>query len=271
MRGTKMLRIAAIIVVLSEGFSPMAAFAQDGRETEQTHWGITGSTAPSWEIVSGLKRIFDAPHVVLKGSEFQVGFARGRELGGDWGVSLVRKRITEATFDESEPICAFPRVETPGGAAPFEGFELEKCVRYGDLYTIKDAYVTGVEIHKYAPVVTIKRRVQIGMNFAGGVGAIQGEAEKRSQSYQFIYDKPGPGGRTIGAVQNEDIIVSLSAKQAFQEKSVLPFVPLGKAELVFGIMPAPGLKVKFSGGFNFPGVQRFSVGMSYLFGTRRDQ
>jgi len=259
----KSLRIMKMVVTVLFLLFPGILYGQDTEDRQQSHWGITASIVPSWEIASGLKRIFETPTVALRGSEFQVGFVRGREFGGDWGVSLVRKKISDARFDESEPTCTFHSFGVPGGT-----FTVDPCVRYGDRYTMKEAYVTGAEIHKYAPLVTIKKRAQIGLNFAGGIGAIQGEAEKRSQSFRFIYSEGRPGTTyAVDAIQNEDVVVSISAKEAFKETTVLPFVPLGKAELVVGVMPAPGLKIKFSGGINFPGVQRFSVGMSYLFGT----
>jgi hypothetical protein len=40
--------------------------------------------------------------------------------------------------------------------------------------------------------------------------------------------------------------------------------PLGKIEAVGGIL-APRLKVRASGGLNYPGTQIFSLGVVYLF------
>jgi hypothetical protein len=40
-------------------------------------------------------------HGQIAGSEFRIGFVRGRMLGGDWGVSYVRKRVDDGSYEES--------------------------------------------------------------------------------------------------------------------------------------------------------------------------
>ncbi|MDP3731350.1 MAG: hypothetical protein Q8R34_02545 [bacterium] len=75
------------------------------------------------------------------------------------------------------------------------------------------------------------------MNFAAGVGAIQGVGEKH-----YFYEDFS----THPVSQGEEITV-IPAKEVFRESSGLPVMPLGKIELVVAVMPAPGLKVKFSG------------------------
>jgi hypothetical protein len=48
----------------------------------------------------------------------------------------------------------------------------------------------------------------------------------------------------------------------------LPVVPLGRLELAVAAIVMPGLKVRASGGINYPGVATFTVGGVYLFGER---
>jgi hypothetical protein len=48
----------------------------------------------------------------------------------------------------------------------------------------------------------------------------------------------------------------------------LRVVPLAKLELTVAGLVAPGLKVRASGGFNFPGYQAGSISLVYFFGPR---
>jgi hypothetical protein len=48
------------------------------------------------------------------------------------------------------------------------------CVILGALRTPSDLRINGIEIHKYFAFVTIKQRVQIGLNLAGGYGVGKG-------------------------------------------------------------------------------------------------
>jgi len=44
------------------------------------------------------------------------------------------------------------------------------------------------------------------------------------------------------------------------------FQPLARAELAAAVATAPGLKLRFSGGFDWPGSTRLSVTAMYFFG-----
>lgn len=48
--------------------------------------------------------------------------------------------------------------------------------------------------------------------------------------------------------------------------SLSPF-PLGKVEAAVAVIAAPGLKIRASGGFNFPGYSVFRITGVYLFGA----
>lgn len=223
---------------------------------EPTYWGVTSNLIPSWEFVPEIKKLFHANDIDLKGSEFKIGFVRGKEFGGDWGVSLIRKKISDSKIDVIGEIC-FRRGVYPN--------QHVACFKDGDVYFINNVYLTGVEAHKFVSFATIKDRVQIGMNFAAGLGTFQGEVEKHTFWVRQNYVFPNPVQRS-----QEEKIENVSANKAWEELGgKWPVSPLGKIELAVAGILTPGLKVKVSGGLNSWGVQRFSLGVTYFFGVKR--
>lgn len=218
-----------------------------------SRWGVKADFPVSWDLHPSFKPLYGSGTVKLMGSDFSIGFIRGKEMSGDWGVSLVRRKVTDFLIDESYFFTS-GNTEYKGGTV------------YDGAMT-----ATGVEIHRYSPLVTIKRRVQIGLNFAGGIASAKGDVRKETYYQESIC----PTGwiisgsfRSCGSVpvfvQGQQTEL-LSAKEVLKEKSKLSFMPLGRVELVVAVMPVSRLKVKFSGGLNFPGVQKFGVGIQYLF------
>jgi hypothetical protein len=130
---------------------PDSSFAQ----TDRSRWGVSGSFVPTWQVPREGKVLFDANEIVVEGSEFRVGFVRGRDFGGDWGVSFLRE-----TVNDGSRVCG-PRESCFGTFG---------CGLVATQYVFDDVTLTGIEVHKFLAFVTIARRVQIGMPFAGGVG-----------------------------------------------------------------------------------------------------
>ena len=95
--------------------------------------------------------------------------------------------------------------------------------------------------------MTIAQRVQIGMGFGGGIGWARGDVTQLSAN----------GTETI------------EAKGQFSPfGGELDFVPLGKVDVgVAGIL-APGMKIRASAGFNYPGTTVFKITGVFLFGAR---
>src|SRR4029450_4238898 len=103
MRQVFMLAAAALLVNSSD------AWAQRDRllvePSPPAEWAITGSLTPKWDLnplglsvlVNAEKRDVTDPNgeSTLSGSDWSIGFAHGRALSWDWGVSFVRTRITK--------------------------------------------------------------------------------------------------------------------------------------------------------------------------------
>jgi hypothetical protein len=220
---------------------PTTARAQD-----ESRWGIVGSFTPSqsWHLTKLDDYVFDFGDVdsEVSGTDFSIGIARGRTLGGDWGVSFVHRSIEDgSTFESIGAICIN-----------------DSCVdQVDERYVTQGVTYTGVEAHKFISFVTISRRVQIGMNFAGGIGKFSGQLEKHDFQTAFDFSKTPPAPirtETVTTEEMEDYV------------AFTPFL-LGKVEAAVAVIIAPGLKIRASGGFNFPGYSLFRVTGVYLFGA----
>lgn len=210
-----------------------------GQPPTRSAWGFSGSIVPKWKTPAELNVLFpDYDTADLSGSELRVGVVRGRALSGDWGISYVRKRFA----DDS-------RLATVPGTACFGG----SCFEQRTIAALQNVHVNGLEIHKFIPFVTIKRRAQIGMVFAGGVGRFRGSAFVDAQSVGFVDGRPVLR-RTTDTVAIEQLFILENG-----------IVPLARLELAAAAILSNSLKLRVSGGINMPGTQTVSVQGIYLF------
>ena len=139
-------RIAAFLALACALLVPLPAAAQ----IDDTSWGITGGFSPQWAVPGDwLAGLFDAKTIDVKGPEFRLGIVRGTTLGGEWGVSLVHKRLSKQS------------------TVAVEGSN--------DLLTViaSDAEMLGVEAHRFFPFARVNK-VQVGVNLGGGVAQLRG-------------------------------------------------------------------------------------------------
>jgi hypothetical protein len=124
--------------------------ARANAQIDDTTWGITGGVSPRWSMPGTLLAdLFDATTLDVKGPEFRIGVIRGRTLGGEWGISLVHKRLSKESTLE------------------IEGSR--------DVLTVvaDDAELIGVEVHRFFPFARAGK-VQIGANLGGGIAQLRG-------------------------------------------------------------------------------------------------
>ncbi len=228
----KLCRALAVFVAVV-GLTPARAHAQD------SHCGAEDSFTPPRSAHEAFRDALlfegDGP---IEGTEFAIGIVRGSTLGGDWGVSFVQKPfedgIGSSRFDQN---C-------------FSGI----CTSTSFVREMRDVRLRGVEFHWFRPFVTIKERVQIGINVAGGVAKPQGTILE-TITFTTTFSLPQP--RTE----------SMTDSFASPAKDVLqPIQPLGKLEAAGAIILAPGFKIKVAGGLNYPSVATFRIGGTVLFG-----
>lgn len=221
-------------------------------------WGVGVSFVPKWEMsrASGVlgklaEVMFEQGDAGLEvtGDDFRIGLVRGKRLGGEWGVSYVRR-----SFDE----------ESTQGAAEtscFSGFQNSQiCQTYGDEYFYNDNVVLhGIEANKLFVFATIKNVVQIGLDLGGGVGWMKGTATERvTQSQGGSFNVPPNSTITLPSTVTETEVPASTLV------TVDP-VPIGRVELAVGFVLGRNLKVRASGGMNIPGTQVFSVSASFFF------
>jgi hypothetical protein len=139
------LRASILACAFTIAFSPTAA-----AQIDDTSWGITAGISPRWSIPSTwLAELFDATTLDVKGPEFRLGIIRGTTLGGEWGISLIHKRLSkESTFQ-------------------VEGSDSVVTV------VADDAELVGVEVHRFFPFARAGK-VQIGVNLGGGIAQLRG-------------------------------------------------------------------------------------------------
>jgi hypothetical protein len=133
------------LLVCSLLAAPSVAWAQ----IDDTSWGITAGVSPRWSMPGTLLAdLFDANSLDVKGPEFRVGVIRGTTFGGEWGVSLIHKRLAK-----------------------------ESTLEIGDDDVLRvvadDAELIGVEVHRFFPFLRAGR-VQIGANLGGGIAQLRG-------------------------------------------------------------------------------------------------
>jgi hypothetical protein len=217
---------------------PAVAAAQN-----ETHWGVAAAFTPQWKVPSQLEELFDGT-VDLKGTDFAIGIVRGRHRGGDWGLSFIHKRVKDGSrVEKFEEECEF----TNG------------CFLDGTSFVTRGVAINGVELHKYIPFGTIKERVQIGMNFAGGVGRFTGDLEERQLSAELI-----PGARFPGPGMTVETVTTEPASELLGTSTV----PLLKLQLAVGFIVNPSFKLRVQGGLDLPGYELFSVTGVVFFGAR---
>lgn len=217
-----------------------------------SNWGLVVSATPSWYLPKQMTDAFasDGGSLVVVGSQFSIGIVHGRAMGGDWGVTFIHQPIKDGSRgSDTDSDCGFVNGPLPGG-----------CFNTGGGAVTQGVAMNGVQVHKYIPFATIKRRVQLGMNFAGGVGKLSGTLVKTSSDVTNVVTNPKNGTQTgtlTTTVTTEDVA-----------EEVLGTVPLGRITVVGAFIVGPAIKVRWEGGVMLPGASFSTLAVTYLFGAR---
>lgn len=223
---------------------PAAAQAQS--KDEPSSWGVGVSFAPLWRAHEQFQKIFiiEESDQLLEGSEFSIGLARGRKLGGYWTVGFVSKPFKNVTVSQTEEFS-----ETNQFGTFFN--------RFTTTTTFRDVRFKGIEAVKYFALATIKQRAQIGLTVGGGIGFPEGTVETVEVS--FNRNTPNQGPVNESTEQYEE---TLPANEYF-----FKYQPLFKIEIQGAAILMPGLKATVAWGINNPG-KGVRVGAVYLFGAK---
>ena len=154
------------VVVLVAGLAILAGWSTEaGAQARRPQWGLLVGFTPSWTMPeaarSTLESLWGGTEMDFSGNELRIGFVRGSELGGDTGVSFVRR-----SFEDGSSLIA----------------------EDGNRYATGGVALTGIEIHRFAPFGTIQERVQIGLDFGAGVGIFGGRVSGTAPGGAVVED-----------------------------------------------------------------------------------
>jgi hypothetical protein len=238
------------IVIAASMCRPAAARAQQ-QDDQRSHWGVAGSLTPQWQFLDFLEDSMDRI-VDMSGREMRVGIVRGRQLGGEWGASYVRRLIDDdSSFAQEKPKCLAGTGQAPLCAA-------------GNTYRTRGAFMNGVQLHRFFPVATIARRVQIGAVVSGGVARVKGHADETQEHLQIVVN-PVTRAATLSLASETRTV---EAREMLSHTFVAEYMPIGGIEAAVAVLVTPGVKLRVSGGAAFPGYHIVSVTAQYLFGAR---
>jgi hypothetical protein len=242
----------------------------------RSYWGVLGGATPKWWTPDSWGRLFGEDHPeTVEGREFRIGLTRGRPLGYELGVSYVRKSFTRFLITRTgrPPVVAVPDATAQDPAA----------ARI-TLSQIQPVQVPGVDFHVFVPIDRIGERVQMGGLLGLGGGRIpQTAILKRIDGPPFVATATSLNAlRTLppeGGVVLDDSGVphplapgETSTTVLINASSISPtgsFMILARAQIAADVLVAAPFKLRFSGGFAYPGAQLFGIEAVYLFGTGR--
>ena len=215
------LPIVTTVLLLTGSVSAHAQFLED---FEERLWGVQVSFTPEWQSVDQAGKLLEFESFNMSGSDFTVGFARGRMRSGHWGLSLVRQRWQDVA------ICTDSECFESTGSAWLQGFAANWFVPFGSPFA--------------------GDRVQAGMHVDVGGGWFQGTARVSDVSVDGL-----PSGRAGEEVPATDLLPD--------RWESIP-VPLFRAEVAVAVTVAPGLKVIGSGGYGLPFKRRIGISIAYF-------
>ncbi len=228
-------------IIVSALLVPAPALAQ----SPPSAWGVVVSGTPNWSVADRTDYFFGGDEVVMDGSEFTIGLAHGRTLGGDWGVSYVRMKVNDgSTVSDVEVNCD----------------TFTSCITFGEKMVTRDVVLNGLKVHKFISFGTIRQRVQIGLNLAAGVGTWRGEVDTHEYSFDQTFSPLG--GAPI--VSQTEMVTTEPAEALFFAK----WVPVGDLQGAVSVILAPGLKIRVASGIGWPGDHTITLTGVYLIGAR---
>ena len=227
-----MRRLIVVTAVVLLAGSP--ASAQFLEQFEESLWGVQASLTPEWRSADLVRRIFGFEKFDLSGSDFTVGFARGRMRSGHWGLSFVRQEWREVS------VCG-GRMRSGHWGLSFVRQEWREVSVCGDLECYGGAsgsvQLRGVAANWFVPFGSpfAGDRLQVGMHVDGGAGWFQGNVR---------VDEVFEGGLSLGREGTE-----VPAHELLPDGWQNVPLPLFRAEVAVAATVATGLKVIASGGY----------------------
>jgi hypothetical protein len=231
-------------------------------------WGITGGFLPDSRVPSSLySSLFNAERADLRGSEFRVGIVRGWQEGRDWGVSLVLKRLKNGS--------SLVRAGYAGDVLARTTYQVTGSI-----------WAAGAEVHTFLPFLRLGRGARIGVLLGAGMSTdYSGDVERQTEGTIYTTNPRNGGTLTTvptgpGYIQGyradvlevgpgQTVVVDLATPANLHVSGWdLDAQLLARAELGATFALPQRLKLRVSGGFNFPGLVGVNVEIARFFGGR---
>ena len=218
---------------------------------KQKHWGVSASFTPKWKLWNKITdAVADEGETWdIQGSEFTIGLVHGRSRGGDFGIDFVQSKVKNgSSVKKTEQQCTGQNNAPP-------------CFNLHQSDTLDNVKLTGMKVHFYIPFVTIKGRVQAGINI--GVGAawkISGNDVEVEQDVNFVPNPPPQNGGTFK-------VTTTNKTENIKDVFDLPAVPLFDLDVAVAFIVTPAIKVRWMAGIGIPGKTSAVILASYLFGA----
>ena len=217
-----MRRLIVVTAVVLLAGSP--ASAQFLEQFEESLWGVQASLTPEWRSAGLVRDIFGFEKFDLSGSDFAVGFARGRMRSGHWGLSFLRQEWREVS------VCGDLECYGATGSVRLRGVTANWFVPFGSPFA--------------------GDRLQVGMHVDAGAGWFQGNVR---------VDEVFEGGLPLDR-EGTEVPAHELLPDGWQDVPL----PLFRAEVAVAVTVAPGLKVIGSGGYGFPFRRRIGISVTYF-------
>ncbi len=213
------MRGIALGFALCSLWSASSALAQ-----EESVWGVQASLTPEWRSIDFVRELLGAERLDLSGSDFMIGFARGRMRSGHWGVSFLGQEWRDAW------VCGNTGCYGAAGSLQLRGLAANWFVPVGSRFA--------------------GDRLQVGMYVDAGAGWFHGDVR---------LDEIHQGGPLLDDYSVGDVVPIHDVLDGWESA-----LPLFRAEVAVAVIVAPGLKVIGSGGWGFPFRRRIGISVAYF-------
>lgn len=250
-RVKRVIVIAGLAVIVQAVTAP-AVRAQSG---SQVHWGIRATFTPTWIIPEramdiGLLKDYVGQDSKVVGSDVAVGLVRGSRLGGDWGLTYLRRTLSDST-----------RLDITEADTCISIDSIRQCGPNRNVYTMRGFSLHGAELHRFVPWFTIKRRAQLGVNIGlGALVASGGTVTKVSTATTAEFDTV-TRRNVLTTIQST---ATLDSRGFLQDRDIPSVLPTARLELALTGIVSRNVKVRASSGISFPGSALLTVGIVYL-------
>ena len=187
-------------------------------------WGVQASLTPEWRSIDFVRELLGAERLDLSGSDFMIGFARGRMRSGHWGVSFLGQEWRDAW------VCGNTGCYGAAGSLQLRGLAANWFVPVGSRFA--------------------GDRLQVGMYVDAGAGWFHGDVR---------LDEIHQGGPLLDDYSVGDVVPIHDVLDGWESA-----LQLFRAEVAVAVIVAPGLKVIGSGGWGFPFRRRIGISVAYF-------